>query len=313
MTVSIAWRLAGLAIGAVAAAGASAADTETLRGAGALAFVSHDSEGFSTRRLALEYFPSFKHGDALTGVRYSAKHFEQDDWSRGGEQIAVLHRSIDPATANGWQLEGGLSRQGAHDLLSLDGNYRATLAERRALELFINRDWVETRSALDQGVHFTFAGVALEQGFGQHVMLVGLAGYQDFSDGNHRNHGRIKLIVQPKLDLGLTLQAHYRLYTSASDDVAGAYFNPDRYNEMMLAIGWRKRVQGWMTSLTAGIGQQRVADAPHTPTRLLEVALETPPGRGQSVRIRAGMNKSASFGGPDYSYRYAQAEWIVGF
>ena len=314
MTAKIAWGLALLTFGTLAAGGAGAADSDTrTQGAGSVVFLSHDSEGFTTRRLALEYLPVFKNGDSLAGVRYSANHYEQNGWSRSGQQISAVARSVDPATANGWQIDAGLARQGGHDQLSLDGSYHIALAERRSVEVFINRDWIETRNALDDGIDFTFAGVALEQGVGPHVTLVGTAAYQDFSDGNHRNHGRLKLVYQPWLDLGLTLQARYRMYTSGTSDLPGAYFNPDRYSEAMLAVGWRQRVQGWLASATAGLGQQRVADAPHTSTRLLEVGLQSPPSGNQSVRVRAGVNRSASFGGPDYSYRYAQAEWIVRF
>ncbi|MEJ7806339.1 MAG: hypothetical protein WKG03_10525 [Telluria sp.] len=118
--------------------------------------------------------------------------------------------------------------------------------------------------------------------------------------------------MQPSLALGLTLLARYRVFSSGS---AGAptYFNPERYREAMLAVGWRKRVQGWVGNVTAGVGRQRVADAPHTPSRLLEMGLESPVRQRHSMRLRAGFNNSASFGGPDYRYRYAQAEWLVGF
>jgi len=133
------------------------------------------------------------------------------------------------------------------------------------------------------------------------VTLVGVAGYQNFSDGNHRNHERIKLIVQPDVDLGLTLQARYRRYSSAMSDVGGAYFNPDRYDESMLAVGWRKRMRGWMTNLTAGVGQQRVADAPHTPTHLLEIVVQAPSNHGYAFLMRGGMNQSASFNGAQLS------------
>ncbi len=314
MISSKAWRPALAIFGTVSAFSVVAAETEIRnQGVGAAFVLAQDNEGFSTQRLALEYLPAFEHGDALTGVRYTAHRFEQDDWVRNGKQLSFMHRSLDPATANGWQLEAGVSRQGGRDLLSLDGNYHAALGARTGLELFVNRDWVETRTALDKGVSFTFVGATLEQGLGPHVTLVGLAGYQDFSDGNHRHHGRVKLIVQPDLDLGLTLQARYRMYTSSSDDVGGAYFNPGRYDEAMLALGWRHRIQGWTGSLTAGAGQQRVADAPQTPTRLLEIAIQAPPKPGHAFRIRGGLSRSASFNGPDYSYRYVQAEWILGF
>ncbi len=145
------------------------------------------------------------------------------------------------------------------------------------------------------------------------MTVVGVAGYQDFSDGNHRTHGRVKLIVQPSLEMGLTLQARYRMYHSDANEVARSYFNPERYNEAMLAIGWRKRFEGWMGSMTAGVGRQRVGDDGRTPTRLLEAGLESPAKGTQSLRLRAGLNKSASYGGPDYTYRYAQAEWLIGF
>jgi hypothetical protein len=282
-------------------------------GAGAAAYVSKDNEDFYTRRAGVEYLPRFRHGDSLTGVRYTAHYYEQGDWSRNGEQVTVVHRDIDPATANGWQLDAGAFQQGGHAMLTLDGNYRRPLAERTALELFVDREWVETQAALNKGVNFTFAGGGIEQGLGPHVTVLGLAGYQDFSDGNARTHGRVRVIVQPDLDLGLTLQARYRVYTSSSEDVGGAYFNPNRYDETMVAVAWRQRLLGWTGRLIAGAGRQHVADDPSTPTRLYEASVQSPPVHAYSLRARAGYNQSASFNGPDYRYHYVQGELIIGF
>lgn len=283
------------------------------QGAGAAFFLSTDNEDFSTRRVAAEYLPKFRHGDSLTGVRYTNHYFDQNGWSRHGHQLSVLHRNVDPATATGWQIDAGVHQQGGHGLLTLDGAWRKQVAERTGLELFINRDWVETENALDRGIHFTFVGAALDQGFGQHVTLAGVVGRQEFSDDNYRNHGRVRLIVQPNLDLGLTLQARYRIYRSDREDVDGAYFNPDKYQEGMLAVGWRQRVQGWTGSVLGGVGQQEVADDPNMSTHLLEVALQSPATSDYSFRLRAGLNRSAAFQGPNYHYRYVQAEWIIGF
>ena len=303
--------LASLAAGLFSAAAVQAAGAGT-HGAGLLAFGASDSEGFDTQRVGLAYLPAFAGRDALGGVRYAASRFAIDDWRRHAQQLSGVYRRIDPASTDGVQLDAGYSRQGGHGLLTIDAGYRTALAAGSAVELFINRDWVETRRALDDGVSFTFAGAALEQALGQHVTVVGVAGYQDFSDGNHRQHGRAKLIVQPLLELGLTLQARYRVYHSDAD-LPRTYFNPQRYDESMLAVGWRKRFEGWMASLTAGVGRQRVGGAERTPTRLLEAGLESPTRASQSLRLRAGLNKNASFGGPDYTYRYAQAEWLIGF
>ncbi|MES2017656.1 MAG: hypothetical protein V4484_14290 [Pseudomonadota bacterium] len=302
-------RLAWLLAAMLAANGASAFDT----GAGAGLLVANDSEGFQTRRLAFDYLPAYTTRDSVTGVRYAASRYAIDDWSRSAQQISGVYRHIDPATTDGVQLAAGVSRQGGRTLLTIDAGYRTPLAQGTSLELFVNRDWVETRRALDEGTRFTFAGAALEQALGAHVTVVGMAGRQDFSDGNERSHGRVKLIVQPSLDMGLTLQARYRMYHSDANELARSYFNPERYHEAMLAIGWRKRFEGWMGSLTAGVGRQQVGADGRTPTRLIEAGLESPARGKQSLRLRAGLNKSASYGGPDYTYRYAQADWLIGF
>lgn len=292
----------------------AAIDEDSVRqGAGAALYLSKDNEGFVTQRAAIEYLPKYKHADSLTGFRYTTHHFEQNDWSRSGQQISILHRETDPATANGWQAEGGFFRQGQHDLFTADANYRRMLAERTGLELFLSRDWVETANALDKGIHFTFSGIALEQGLGAHVTVVGIGGRQNFSDGNARNHRRLKLIVQPDLDLGLTLQARYRAYDSSSENVGRNYFNPGHYEESMLALAWRKKIQGWNASVTAGYGQQKVGDDPRTATHLLEVGLQSPINRTDSFRMRGGLNSNGSFNGPNYRYRYLLAEWIIGF
>ncbi|RJX32771.1 MAG: hypothetical protein C4516_03250 [Oxalobacter sp.] len=289
-----------------------AADS-TRTGVGADVFFSTDSENFHTQRIGGEYLPLFQHIDSQTGVRYSHYTYEQNDWSRSGQQISVLHRNIDPKTAYGWQMEAGIFQQHSRDLLTLDGSFRTPIAKQTNIEFFINRNWVETANALDNGINFTYGGASIEQGLGQHVTLVGLAGYQDFSDGNHRNHGRVRFIYQPDLNLGLTLQAQYRVYTSAREDVDGAYFNPDRYDEGMLLIGWRQRILGWMANARAGIGRQKVEDDDLSPTKLLEVSVQNGTKDNYGLRLRGGYSQSASFHGPDYRYKYVQAEWVMGF
>lgn len=295
------------ALGLASATG-SAADITPAEGAGATIFMSHDNDSFSTQRIGVEYLPRYQHLGSLTGVRLTEHHYEHDNWSRDGQQLSVTHRDVDPVTAQGWQLEAGLFRQGGHDALTADGFYRTTVFAHTGAELMLSRDVVETVNALNSGIYFTLAGASVEQALNPYFSVVGLGARQEFSDGNHRNHARLKLILQPDLDLGLTLQLRYRTYTSSA--ISPAYFNPSRYDESMLAFGWRQRTMGWTASLTAGAGEQHVANDPATPTRLLEVALQNPVNRGWGLRVSGGLNRSASFGGPNYRYSYLQAEWI---
>lgn len=276
-------------------------------------FLSDDSEGFQTRKLSAEFLPQYEDADHYLGIRGSAYQYRTDDWKRDGQKISFIGRDIESATANGWTLEAGLFEQGDHTLLTFDGSYRTALAEKTAVELFANRDWVETQPALDAGTNFTFVGAALDQGLGEHVTLVGLAGTQFFSDDNRRDHGRLRLIYQPSLDLGLTLQARYRMYRSSEEDVGREYFNPGDYQESMLALGWRQRFAGWSAGLTAGFGREKINQDPSQSTRLFELNLQSPVRGSQFLRMNAGYNRSASFYGPNYDYRYIRGEWIVQF
>ncbi|MFV5525333.1 hypothetical protein VXQ23_11855 [Acinetobacter variabilis] len=287
--------------------------TASERAAGTEFFLSDDSEGFQTRKLSAEFLPQYEDADHYLGVRGSAYQYRADDWKRDGQKVSFIGRDIESATANGWTLEAGLFEQGDHTLLTFDGSYRTALAEKTAVELFADRDWVETQPALDAGTNFTFVGAALDQGLGEHVTLVGLAGTQFFSDDNRRDHGRLRLIYQPSLDLGLTLQARYRMYRSSEEDVGKEYFNSEDYQESMLALGWRQRFAGWSAGLTAGFGREKINQDPSQSTRLFELNLQSPVRGSQFLRMNAGYNRSASFYGPNYDYRYIRGEWIVHF
>ncbi len=288
-------------------------DAQFNQAVGAGIFWSQDNEGFSTRRISLEYSPFYRNADWLTGMRLTTHKYEKNNWSRSAQQLVFFHRNINPATAYGWQLNTGLLVQEKGNLLTLEGAYRRALTAYTGLELLVNRDLVETEKALDSGIHFNFVGASLERGLGKRVTLLGLVGRQEFSDDNARNHGRLKLIFQPNLDSGLTLQARYRTYTSSTGNTANTYFNPARYDEAMLALGWRKKIPGWNASVTGGVGQQSIASGSNTATHLLEGSLQSSPDRGYTVRVRAGFSQSAALNGPNYRYRYLLSEWTIPF
>lgn len=290
-----------------------AAIAETENGIGAVFAWSHDNEGFNTQRIGLEYLPRHENLSSTMGIRATHHHYTQNGWRQDGQQIALIARQRDPATYNGWDLNAGVFHQGQHNLLTLDGAYRLPVTSSTGLEIFINRDWVETQRSLERGIHFTYWGASVDQQLGQHLTVVGLVGQQAFSDSNSRLHGRFKLIYQPWLDSGLTLQLRHRRYHSNADNVEGNYFNPKKYDESMLAAGWRKQYQGWRTSLTIGMGIQHVNDDPSTHTRLLEASIESPIRSAQSIKISGGHNQSASYNGPNYRHSYIQGEWIIRF
>lgn len=283
--------------------------------AGAGYYLSGDSERFVTHRASVEGIVGYEYLDSKTAVRYTDHAFSQNGWRRRGEQLRVIANRIDRKTQDGWRVETGMLRQSTHDLWTLDASYRNTLAGGQAVEFFANRDVVETKTALDGGVHFNFGGAAIDVPLNPNVTLVGLAGYQAFSDDNQRRHLRARAIWQPSLDLGLTLQLRYRWFDNSKADVSGAYFNPSRYQEGMLAVGWRQRFGDWKTALTAGAGRQQIASDSSTMTGLFETSAEKQAGR-YALRLRAGYSRAAAANAstdPDYWYRYAVGELIVPF
>lgn len=283
--------------------------------AGAGYYLSGDAEGFVSHRASVDGIVGYQHLDSKTGLRYTDYLFSQNGWSRSGQQLRLVANRVDRKSFDGWNVEAGMFSQSTHDLWTLNASYRKSLAGGPAIEVFANRDFVETQTALNQGTHFNFGGASVDIPVGPHVTLVGLAGYQAFSDDNNRRHLRARAIWQPSLDLGLTLQLRYRWYDNSKADVGGAYFNPGRYQEGMLVVGWKQRIGDWRTSLLAGAGRQQIASDTSTLAQLLEASAEKQVGR-YALRLRAGYSRAAAAtqtNDPDYWYRYAVGELVVPF
>ena len=283
--------------------------------AGAGYFLSGDSERFVSHRASIDGVVGYQDLENRTGVRYTDINFSQNGWSRRGEQLRFVASRIDRKTYDGWRIDTGVLRQSTHQLLTIDASYRKSLASGPAVEFFANRDLVETKTALDQGTYFNFAGASVDVPLNPQTTLVGLAGYQAFSDDNHRRHLRARAIWQPSLDLGLTLQLRYRWYDNSLTNVGGAYFNPSRYQEGLFVVGWRQRIGEWRTALTAGAGRQQIASDTSTLSQLLEASAEKQVGR-YAVRVRAGYSRAAAATAtmdPDYWYRYAVGELVIPF
>lgn len=273
------------------AAAAQSAGTEFL--------VSSDSEGFEVQKISAEYFP------ADIGIR--ATHYRYgNEVTKDGQRVTAVGRAGD--YANGYSFDLGVARQSNHTQVVGDASYRKTFGV-TGTEVFASRDWIETERALSAGTTATFVGAAVDQPVGQHLTLIGVVGHQDFTDGNRRNHWRARVVYQPWVDLGLTAQIRYRAYKSKSQ--ATTYFNPVDYDEQGLALSYRKRVQGWVLQGTAGVGREHVNHVGKA-TRLLEISAQSP-AKGPYVQFRAGLNRSAGIGGPNYLYRYAAGEIVIPF
>lgn len=275
-------------------------------------FVSSDSEDFVVRKTTVGWAPLYRHGLDYTAVRAGVHRYASGDWTAEARQLSLARTAVDGRNGLGYQAALGLNDLGGRGLLTADVDHTLALGEATRAGVFLNRDWVETRTALDQGLFHTYYGASLEQQLAPGWTTIGLLGQQRFSDGNVRDHARLRAVHDLVPAWGLNLQYRHRHFWNSSP-WGGSYFSPDAYYEDTLALGLRRRLSGWMVAGVLGAGQQRVSGDAPTPTHLAEVELTSPLAGQVFARVRAGYSDSASLTGPAYIYRYLQAELMLRF
>ncbi len=276
-------------------------------------FISSASDDFHTNKYQFGYYPLYGHGDLYTGLTIHQMRFSQNDWHLTGNQITILTKSISPETGLGYDLNLGVNKIDSKELLTTDSRYSFQWAAHTSSEISINRDWVETQSALTQHIYYTQLQASVEQLLADRLTLIASAGATRFSDTNTRIQARLKLIYSLVPDQGITTQLRYRDFRNRDTDITNNYFNPDRYQEAMIAIGIRRWIQGWTVKGLVGVGQQRINKDSRTTTKLFEFEANSPFVGKVFFRTRIGYSNSAGFQGPDYAYRYFMGELIFPF
>lgn len=275
-------------------------------------FASHDSDNFDVLKVGAGLLPVYQNGQDYWGVTAVRNFYSAPNWSAVGSQLSAIKRDINPQNGLGHTLNVGVNRVNDRDVLTADLNYSAVLNQTTNYEVFFTRDRVETQNSLTQGIAYNFYGASLENRFAPRWTVVGFVGQQQFTDDNQRTHGRVKLIYDLFPQEGINVQLRHRQYRD-SHDLTGNYFNPKDYQEQMLALGMRKKVNDWQLSGLIGLGRQKISDDPRTTTRLVEFEGVSPIARQIFLRAKAGYSESAGFNGPNYRYEYVQADLIFGF
>lgn len=178
--------------------------------------------------------------------------------------------------------------------------------------VFANRDWVESFSALQQGIHYNLVGGNVDYQVHPRMTLIGSLAHTHFSDGHDRQQQRARAVWDAWPDQGITLQWAYKhqLGETVADASQRYYFNPDRLDESMGLIGWRRRIEGWQWYARLGEGRQSVNGDDRAPARLAELQLTSPVQGHSFVKLRAGRSETAGLNGPGYVYKYLDAQWI---
>jgi hypothetical protein len=293
------WLLA-LLMALAMSAGASA---EPMAALGSFEIASDTDNFHATRVRAGALYPYGSYLD-YAGVAAQNTRYSQAGWSRNVAGVTGLYRKQDGATLAGFKAEGGVVEAAGQIRVVGDATWSTRPLPDTGVELIAAGDLVETRAAIDRGIAFGFFGASAEQTLLERFTMIGLVGYQPFTDGNDRRHFRARAIWQAVPEYGVTLQLRWRQYESSKSDVDGAYFNPDRYRQWQGVVAFRRRYAGWLWSGAIGAGRETINGTSTQPTRLAEFRAEGPISNGIRLAIDAVYNKSTGYvDAPDYSYR----------
>jgi hypothetical protein len=275
---------------------------------------SEDADHFHTLRLRAGALLRYESPYDYAGVAAQTTRYEQSGWQRDAQAVMLLWRNQNRDTLAGTIAEAGLVRIGGRTRPIGDATWSLRPAPHTGIELLAAGDLVETRRALERATAYTFAGISAEQQLSERFTVIGLAGYQHFTDGNARVHLRGRMIWLLVPEHGITAQVRYRQFESNQIDVDDAYFNPGRYRELQAALAIRKRYAGWTWSGTVAAGRERIDGTIERPTALAELRTEGTIGNGARLALHASYNRSAGFAVADrYWYRVIGASVIVPF
>ena len=260
-------------------------------------------------------------GGALFGYRshlqnfgFAAQniHYSQDGWNEDVPGVIGIYRNQRRDTLEGLRAEAGVVSLSGHARPIGDVTWSHRPRDTTGIELIAAGDVVGTREALERGISYGLAAASIEQQFGSRLTGIAFAGWQPFTDGNSRSLLRARLIWGIAPEQGISAQVRWRQYASSSNDVDGAYYNPDRYRNWDAGLSLRRRVGTWTVAGLAGAGRERADDDAWQTTTIAEVRAEGPLSGDMRLTIGILYNRATGFTeSPDYWYGTASIGVII--
>ncbi len=272
---------------------------------------SSDSDGLTIRKAFAAALPSYSSGLKWQGVELQEQRYQQNANTLSGHGVNYTAQDLDALTGLGYSLKVGLN-QGPNKTTAIgEWNYNRAYNTQLHWGVFASRDWVESINALQQGIHYDLVGGNVDYQLHPRVTVVGSLVQTHFSDGQDRQQQRARAVWDAWPDQGITLQWAYKHQLGDANGAASAnYFNPDRLNESMGLIGWRRRYEGWQWYVRVGEGRQTLNYDGSSPARLAELQLTSPVHGSSYFKLRLGRSETVGINGPGYVYRYLDTQWI---
>ena len=213
--------------------------------------VSNDSDGFNEFKPWAQYEAS-----SGWGLRAGWQQYRMDGWSENGQNLYVTHDKKSKLWSS--QARLGVNSTGSHENLvgAWDANYQVLPST--AVGLSLDRDIVNSRRSLQQGLTATSALGVLDHQFLPRLSVGAAFGSTWFSDDNRRDMLRTRWTFTVSEDQGWYLYALTRHYRN-SKPYNGNYFAPERFREAALGVMWKKAITDHVVlSVNADAGRQYI-------------------------------------------------------
>jgi hypothetical protein len=277
---------------------------EPTRAFGGDVFYSADSDDSEVLRMAIEFDLRNVGPEKRLGVRLE-KAWYNPQGSAAGRRNRIFLQAAD--VAGGWTWNGRIGTDGdtiigaasVHD----DAKYRK--------EFFAERDIVETRQGLDQGIYSTFVGAGIDVPLNERNVFTAMAGVQEFTGENERVHLRGNYIHVLKPEIGLSVQLRGRYFHSTHPREFD-YYSPRWYAQVLPAVQLRRFISGWQLFGIAGVGLQRDSDSTWRRSDYAQFRFRSPQKSRWSTFGELTYSSSPSdTSSPSSSYRYFQSSFGV--
>jgi hypothetical protein len=266
--------------------------------AGTDIFYSSDADDTQVLRLGLNFDLAHYDHDKYRGIAVEKAWFNPEGTGWQGDERFYL-RAADQVSGWKWNVRAGTDGD------TILGAAAIHNEEAVRQEYFIEREIVETRQGLSEGIYYTFAGAAVDVPLNDRNVVTLFGGLQEFTGDNVRTHVRANYIHVVKPAWGLSAQLRGRYFRSSHPDEYD-YYSPRWYAEILPVAQVRRFHGGWQFLAAAGLGVQRDSKSDWRSSRFLHARVASPL-RQKNWRLNASLTYTNTPTTGGFTYSYVQA------
>lgn len=244
----------------------------------------------------------------------SVDRFRQRKFRASVNSIGLAARKVNRRTAAGYFVRAAIADAPKGLQLHGEATWNIRLNDRAGVELIANRDAIETKEALPEGIMANFFAASLDYAASDRWTLIGMPTYREFSDGNSQTGARGWVIYGLAPESGLSANFRARAYNSKQDG-GDLYFSPLKYRRAEVGIRLRRAIDDWRVFATANLGREYINSESGKPTFDLSITASRVFAKDISVGLQFAYfrsSDSANNVGADDRYAWHMLRAYVG-